>query len=175
MNPKIILFSILFLTITASLFCVEFSTLRGSELLVGSGSEQVGRSGAGIALSNSAEALYWNPAGIVDSDGLTFFGSANPLQGANDFSIVVPGNRISFIPNSISLAAGYLTRLRFKGDSKDEIWSGFSHHLLEMAMLDLGDDFQGKIDSRTADFRLAVAWEKSDSTLKLGTTICYLQ
>ena len=153
---------------------VEFTTLRGSELIVGSGAEQVGRSGAGIAISNSAEALYWNPAGISNTKYITLFGSANPLEGANDFTLVLPGNRVSFLPNSISIAAGYLTRLRFIGESKNEIWSGFSHHLLEMAMLDVGDDFQGIIDSRTADYRLAVAWQNSDSSLRIGTTICYL-
>jgi len=174
MNPNNWLLAALFSMFIVTLNCVDFTTLRGSELLVGSGAEQVGRSGAGIAYSKSAEALYWNPAGISYSKVITIFSSANPLDGVNDFTLVIPGNKVIFLPSSISIAGGYLTRLRFIGDSKDEIWSGFSHHLLEMAMLDLGDDFQGKIDSRTADFRLAVAWENSDSTLKIGTTICYL-
>ena len=169
MNRKMILFSILFLMISVPFFCVEFSTLRGSELIIGSGAEQVGRGRSGISISRQAEALYWNPAGIAETNHLTLFGAANPLQAANDITVVIP------ISNSITLASGYLTRLRFKGDSKDEIWSGFSHHLLEMAMLDVGDDFQGVIDSRTADYRLALAWQNKNSNLKLGTTICFLQ
>jgi len=174
MSVKLFLLAILILLSTSSILGVDFETLRGSELLVGSGAEQVGRSGAGIAFTNSAEALYWNSSGISHSNDIVLFGSANPLQGANDFTLVIPGSKVFFLPNSITIAGGYLTRLRFKGDSGDELWEGFANHLLEMAMLDLGDDFQGKIDSRTADYRLAVAWKNTDSTLKIGTTICYL-
>lgn len=153
---------------------VNFSKLRGSDLLIGVGSTSAGKSGAVSAGINSGEAIYWNPAGLGNLHNFTMLASGNPDSAINDIAIIAPGICFKFLPDSLTLSTGYLTRLRFAGDSGNEVWDGFALHILDMSMLDVGEDFQGSVDSRTIEYRVGATWNFNNVPLKAGIQICYL-
>lgn len=153
---------------------VSFDVLRGSELLFGSGAAMAATSGSGSAVARDAAAFYWNPAGMAGAEHVSVSIHGNPGVGLNDATLIVPGSRVSFLPDSLALAAGYVTRLRFRGDSGNAPWNGFALHIMDISMLDVGADFQGGVDSRTQEFRLGAAWSFEALPIKAGLELCYL-
>jgi len=67
----------------------------------------------------------------------------------------------------LAFGLSHVTRLRFQGDSGGGDWSGYPSHLLDLSMVNVGDDFTGDIDSKTTDTRLSLAftppWHKKMS------------
>lgn len=168
------LFSVFLCLITVAHTAVSFDVLRGSELLFGSGAAMAATGGAGSAVARDADAFYWNPAGMASAEQWYVRVNGNPGVGCNDATLLLPGRRVSFLPDSLALAAGYVTRLRFRGDSGDAPWNGFALHIMDISMLDIGDDFRGAVDSRTQEFRVGAAWAFSSIPLRAGLELCYL-
>ena len=137
---------------------VDFSRLYGSDLGMGIGARAAGMGGAFVSLADDASAVFWNPAGLAAAKRLQLFVSG---ETPSDFSAVAlvwaPGFAFAEAVD-LAVGVGHVRRLVFTGDSGAENWSGYSSHLLDVAMIDVGLDFSGRIDSNTYDNRISVAF-----------------
>lgn len=137
---------------------VDFMRLNGSDLSMGVGARAISMGGAYVASADDASAVFWNPAGLTRlKNNQVFFAAYLP----DEFSA---GSIIFRTPpggsNSVNLAVGLsrVNRLRFRGDSGDDTWDGYPSHLLDLSMVDAGDDFRGIINSKTRDSRISLAF-----------------
>jgi hypothetical protein len=89
----------------------------------------------------------------------------------NNLFIALNPNIFKIKNQNIVLGFGIVNRLRFKGKSDSE-WSGYATHLLDLTMIYV-DNFTGKIDSQSYDYRIAFAI-KASRKLNLGITFVRL-
>ena len=74
-----------------------------------------------------------------------------------------------------TVGLGIINRLSFKGDSGLGTWEGYPSHLLDIAMIDIDDDFSGKIKSDTYDIRLSLGMTPGKhKKLSLGMNLAYI-
>lgn len=136
---------------------VDFQRLNGSDLGMGVGARAMAMSGAFSSVADDASAIFWNPAGLSRLKENQLLISGNLFE---DLSAVVTAYQpqISFLEHyRFAVGLGYINRLSFKGDSGNGTWNGYPAHLLDLAMLDAGEDYSGRADSRTYDIRLSLA------------------
>ncbi len=145
---------------------VSFDNLYGSDLGMGIGARAIGLGGAFVSIADDASSVYWNPAGMAgikpgikpDINGIQLFLSD---EAPADFSIasVIYSPSVSFLQDiDLTLGVSYIRRLRFRGDSGAGNWSGYPSHLLDLSMVDVGEDFSGRINSKTCDTRISLAF-----------------
>ena len=159
---------------------VDFDKLYGSDLGMGIGARAIGLGGAFVSIADDSSAVYWNPAGLTDIKpdihGAQVFLSA---ETPADFSAasVIFSPKISYLQAiDLTLGISYIRRLRFRGDSGDEDWSGYPSHLLDLSMVDAGENFFGKINSKTCDTRISIAFSPPEITkLSFGFNYIFLQ
>jgi len=146
---------------------VDFDKLYASDLGMGIGARAMSLGGAFVAVANDPTAVYWNPAGLTAISGLQIFLSAETIADFSAASLVYAPETPFPSQMDISFGISHVTRLRFQGDSGDDDWSGYPAHLLDLSMVNVGDDFTGDIDSKTTDTRLSLAftppWHKNIS------------
>lgn len=171
MNRKLLILFVLFFQTIIFLESVNFEKLNGSDLLLGIGARQIALGGAGSLLKESPGSIYWNPAllaSINDQELQIDLESPNQI---NNLILVLNSSKFKILSRKFTLGLSVINRLSIKGNSK-EIWSGYAVHLLDLTMIDLSD-FQGKIDSKTYDYRLAFALQLSEK-LNLGVNLVRL-
>ena len=132
---------------------VDFDRLSGSDLLSGVGPRAIGLGGAFTAIADEGSAVYWNPAGLAGLPKNTVFVSGNYPSEFGAAGIVVKPHR------HLALGITHINRLRFDGDSGAGDWSGYPSHLLDLTMIDVEASFSGRIDSKTTDLRLSIAFK----------------
>ena len=154
---------------------VDFEKLHGSDLGMGTGARATGMGGAFVAIADDASAAFWNPAGLTQLE-------SNQILISADYPAEFSSAGLAFKPpfealekHAFTVGLGLVNRLNFVGDSGDDVWSGYPAHLLDLAMVDPGDDFSGSIHSNTFDARLSVAfvppkWDK----LSLGLNLVHM-
>ncbi len=136
---------------------VDFERLHGSDLGIGIGARAIGLAGAFVSIADDASAIFWNPAGLTQLNDHQIFLSADlPLDFSAAALIYKPASA-SLSQFDFTLGLGLVNRLSFKADSGNGTWAGYPSHLLDMAMIDVEDDFSGEIDSNTYDLRLSLA------------------
>ena len=155
---------------------VDFEKLYGSDLGMGVGARAMGLGGAFVAVADDASAVFWNPAGLTAMDRTQIFLSAESPADMSAAALIFSPEVAFCRAMDLTFGVSYIRRLRFKGDSGNDNWSGYPAHLLDLAMVDAGEDFSGKINSDTWDTRLSVAfsppWNKK---LSLGVNYIFLQ
>jgi hypothetical protein len=109
--------------------------------------------GAFTAIADEGAAVYWNPAGLAGLETHEIFFYGNCPSEFNAAGIVVKPHRI------FAMGLTRITRLRFDGDSGSDDWSGYPSHLLDLTMIDIEESFSGRIDSKTTDTRLSLAFK----------------
>ncbi len=186
-----ILFFLLIFT-HAAFADVDFDKLYGSDLGMGIGARAIGLGGAFVSIADDASSVYWNPAGMPDIksniksnikssikpgiDGVQLYLSA---EAPNDFSTasIIYSPQLSFLQTiDFTLGVSYIQRLRFRGDSGDGDWSGYPSHLLDLSMVDVGEDFSGKINSKTCDTRISLAFSPlRNKKLSFGFNYIFLK
>ena len=154
---------------------VDFEHLNGSDLGMGIGARAVGLAGAFTAVADDASAIFWNPSGLTQlSDHQLYLSVDLPAEISAAALIYRP---ISASPEGIDLAFGLgrINRLSFKGDSGSDPWDGYAANLLDMAMIDISDDFSGRISSNTNDIRLSMALTPPGrKKLSFGLNLAYI-
>ncbi len=158
-TSRYFLLVLLFVSMSAAAYAdVKFDKLGGSDLGMGVGARAMGMGGAFVSVADDASAVFWNPAGLVKLTNNQLLVSADPLE---DFSaaILIYRPSVSVLKKyRFAIGLGFLNQLSFKGDSGESTWSGYPNHLLDIAMIDIEDDFQGSIDSKTYNYRLSMAF-----------------
>ena len=167
---------------------VDFEKLYGSDLGMGIGARAIGLGGAFVSIADDASSVYWNPAGMTDIKpsikpsmkqyigGVQLFLSA---EAPTDFSTasVIFSPKLSFLQTiDFTLGVSYIRRLRFSGESGTGDWSGYSSHLLDLSMVDVGENFSGKINSKTCDTRISLAFSPfRNKKLSFGFNYIFLK
>ncbi len=73
------------------------------------------------------------------------------------------------------MGIGVINRLSFDGDSGKDSWEGYPSHILDLAMIEVDENFSGKIDSKTFDGRLSIAFSlPTYKQLSFGTSFVYV-
>lgn len=166
-----IIFSFLFIILSGSLISVEFDNLNGSDLMMGIGARQIALGGAGSLLSDSPGSIYWNAAGLAEINNSQLQIDLETPGQINNLILVINSPKFQIFSWKFTLGFSKINRMRFVGES-EEFWDGYAAHLLDLTMLDV-DDFKGKIDSKTYDYRLTFAFRTSDK-LSFGLTLIRL-
>lgn len=151
---------------------VDFDRLHGSDLGMGIGARAIGMGGAFVAIANDASAIFWNPSGLTQvTDNQLFLSVDLPADLSSAVVVYKPTfEKLKDIHFTVGL--GLIERLSFKGEG---VWKGYSANLLDIAMIDIGDDFSGKIDSHTYDLRLSMAMTpKCFQRISLGINLAYI-
>ncbi|HPR18401.1 MAG TPA: hypothetical protein PLD62_09160 [Candidatus Cloacimonadota bacterium] len=168
---KRVLYITCFFLLTSLLFPVEFDNLNGSDLMLGVGARQIALGGAGSLIESSPATIFWNPAGLADFENSELqIDFETPIQ-VNDLVFVFSHPKLHFAKIPFNLGFSIINRLRFKGEG-DEVWSGYSAHLLDLTMINM-NNFRGKIDSKTYDYRLSITAKPSEK-IRAGLTLVRL-
>ena len=154
---------------------VDFEKLHGSDLGMGTGARAIGMGGAFVAVADDASASFWNPAGLTQL-------KSNQIFLSLDYPGEISSLGLAFKPpvevlkkHAVTIGLSFVNRLSFVGDSGDDTWSGYPAHLLNLAMVDPGDDFSGSIRSKTFDARLSLAFVPSKwDKLSLGLNLVHI-
>ena len=154
---------------------VDFDELNGSDLGMGIGARAIGLGGAFVSIADDASATFWNPAGLTNIKSNQFLLSADLPADFSASSLVY---RLSFwglekIDFTVGLSL--INRLRIKGDSGDDTWSGYSLYLLDLGMIDVEEDFSGSTDSKTYDTRVSLSFiHPKYRNLSIGLNLIHL-
>ena len=154
---------------------VDFDYLHGSDLGMGIGARAMSMGGAFTAVADDASAVFWNPAGLAQlTDNQLFLSVDDPGVFSNAGIIYRPPVK-ALRRRQLTIGLAMVNRLRFNGDSGEDVWDDYSSTLLSMAMVDADDDFSGEIQSRTTDLRFSLAFSPLDSKrLLLGINYIHL-
>ena len=142
---------------------VDFDYLHGSDLGIGIGARAISMSGAFTAVADDASAVFWNPAGLAQLADNQAFLSGDYPGGFSSAGLVYLPRAKSFKNLQMAFGLALVNRLRFKGDSGEEIWDEYASNLLSLAMVDIDEEYAGTIDSRTMDIRFSLALQPLSS------------
>lgn len=136
---------------------VDFDYLHGSDLGIGIGARAISMSGAFTAIADDASAVFWNPAGLAQLTDNQVYLSGDYPGGFSSAGIAYRPALKALQIRQVAIGLATVNRLRFKGDSGDDTWDEYASNLASLAMVDLGDDFSGEIESQTMDVRFSLA------------------
>ena len=136
---------------------VDFDYLHGSDLGMGIGARAISMSGAFTAVADDASAVFWNPAGLAQLADNQVYLSGDYPGGFSSAGIAYRPALKALRNRQVAIGLAIVNRLRFKGDSGDDTWDEYASNLASLAMVDLGDDFSGEIESQTMDVRFSLA------------------
>lgn len=137
---------------------VQFDALNGSDLGMGVGARAIGLGGAFVAIADDPSATFWNPAGLTQVERSQFFLSADLPDDFSAFSLVFKPSFWHLARLNVAIGVSLINRLRIKGDSGSGTWGERPSHLLDLATIELEEDFSGAIDSETGDTRLSISF-----------------
>jgi len=136
---------------------VDFDYLHGSDLAIGIGARAISMSGAFTAVADDASAVFWNPAGLAQLADNQVYLSGDYPGGFSSAGIAYRPAFKALQNRQVAIGLAIVNRLRFKGDSGDDTWDEYASNLASLAMVDLGEDFSGEIESQTMDIRFSLA------------------
>jgi hypothetical protein len=136
---------------------VDFDHLNGADLGMGIGARAISMGGAFTAICDDVSAVFWNPAGLTQLEDNQTFLSGDYPEEFSSAGIAYQPRLHTFKEYHLTFGVSIVNRLSFYGDSGEEVWDGYTTHLLHLAMVDSSDDFSGKIRSKTMDIRFSLA------------------
>ncbi len=138
---------------------VDFDRLNGADLGMGVGARAIGMAGAFTAVADDATAFFWNPAGLTQIEDHQLFLAADIPADFGAAALIYKPKGEWLRRHGFTIGLGLVDRLSFKGDSGDSTWEGYPSHLLDISMIDIDPTFSGRINSRTYDAWLSVAFQ----------------
>lgn len=138
---------------------------EGADTGVGLGARYIAMAGIGTALADDVYAAYYNPAGLVEVEGVQLSVSRQSNQRYHPLSFVGAAWRLP-LPASLGMRAGaaaaYYPRVHARANgafTDKEFESVFLRYLLP----GIPGTFDGEIDTKTKSYRLAAGLAPSDS------------
>ncbi len=148
---------------------VSFSRLYGSDLGMGIGARAISMGGAFVSVADDPSAVFWNPAGLTELSGTQFFLSAETPEDFSTASVIYSPDISVLKKFNTCFGVSFINRLRFKGDSGTGTWNGAPSHVLDLSMVDVGENYSGKVDSTTRDIRFSAAFSPGfNKNLSIG-------
>ena len=155
---------------------VSFSKLYGSDLGMGIGAKAIGMGGAFVSIADDPSAVFWNPAGLTELKGTQFYLSAETPEDFSAASIIYSPSASFLKAFNTSFGISFINRLRFKGDSGSATWEGAPSHVLDLSMVDVGENYSGKVDSTTRDIRFSAAFSPGfNKNLSFGMNYMFIE
>lgn len=158
--------------------------VEGSDLVMGVGAESIAMAGAVSARVDDIYAIYWNPAGLADSQHSNL--SISRQLDGKLIDVSFAGVSTSYVFNSLkklkaTFAFALIQRLSIRASGRfqeGDIESLF----LDYALPEIPDDFAGHVNSKTKEYRFAIGilpsknspWRFGSSVglIKCGTSSC---
>ena len=154
---------------------VSFDELNGSDFGMGIGARAIGLGGAFVSIADDASATFWNPAGLANMKSNQFLLSADLPDDFSASSLVYRPSFWELQRSNFTVGLSLINRLRIKGDSGGDTWSGYSSYLLDLGMIDVEKDFSGSIDSNTRDTRVSLSFiHPKYRNLSIGLNLIHL-
>ena len=154
---------------------VAFDALHGSDLGMGIGARAIGLGGAFVAIADDASATFWNPAGLTSIRGNQFLVSADLPDGFSASSVVYKPSFWKLERVGLTLGLSLINRLRIKGASGDDTWSGHPSYILDLGMIEVEENFIGSVNSKTYDTRLSLSFVHPHYTdLSIGLNLIHV-
>jgi hypothetical protein len=154
---------------------VGFDALHGSDLGMGIGARAVGLGGAFVSIADDASATFWNPAGLTRIRCNQFLVSADLPDGFSVSSIVYKPTFLELESVNFTIGLSLINRLRIKGASGDDTWSGHPSYILDLGMIEVEEDFSGSVNSKTYDTRLSLSFVHPQYTnLSIGLNLIHV-
>ncbi|MBU1659217.1 hypothetical protein KKG72_09230 [bacterium] len=131
---------------------------EGSDLLMGVGAKEIARGGAAVAKTNDIYSIFWNPAGLseITAGEMSLSTQADGDLSRINFFGIAYAFPLEEIGIKISFAFAYIPRLYMKASGEFRE-SDFESVFLRYTLPGLSGNFDGKIDSKTDDLRVALA------------------
>lgn len=150
----------LLLTFSATL-CAQSFNAQGSDLLIGIGAKNIATASASTANTNDVYAIYYNPAGLseIKSGQFAISTQVDAKLGYVNFLGIAYAFPIESLNLKVAVALAYIPRLYIQSSGKyleDDIESVFLRYTLP----GLSPNFDGEIESKTNDYRFAVAFSE---------------
>ncbi len=166
---------ILFLSISQLLYAESFD-VQGSDLLMGVGSKNIATAGASTASSDDLYAIFYNPAGLseIASAQLALSAQADAKLGYVNFIGMAYAFELEELALKVSVAFAYIPRLYIR-TSGTYVEDDFESIFLRYTLPDLSPNFTGDIDSKTDDYRFAVAFAPLyNPSWSFGVSVAYV-
>ncbi|MBN2815802.1 MAG: hypothetical protein JXQ67_03915 [Campylobacterales bacterium] len=160
---------------SSQLFAESFD-VQGSDLLMGIGSTDIARAGASTASTNDLYAIFYNPAGLseIQTAQLALSAQADARLGYVNFFGMAYAFAVEPLSLKIAVAFAYIPRLYVK-TSGAFIEDDFESIFLRYTLPDLSPNFDGDIDSKTDDYRFAIAFTPLyNPSWSLGVSVGYV-
>lgn len=153
---------------------VHFEELSGTDLGMGTGARAIGLGGAFTAVADDVSATFWNPAGLSTLKSNEAHLSCYFPNEFSAASFAVKPPMDIFYKINFTFGISLVNRLRLKGDSGPEgTWDGYPSQILDLSMIEVGEEFSGKLDSKTMDTRLSVSLKIKK--LSLGASTVFIR
>ena len=154
---------------------VGFDALHGSDLGMGIGARAIGLGGAFVSIADDASATFWNPAGLTSIRCNQFLVSADLPDGFSASSVVYKPTFFELESVNLTIGLSLINRLRIKGASGDDTWSGHPSYILDLGMIEVEEDFSGSVNSKTYDKRLSLSFVHPQYTnLSIGLNLIHV-
>ena len=154
---------------------VGFDALHGSDLGMGIGARAIGLGGAFVSIADDASATFWNPAGLTSIRCNQFLVSADLPDGFSASSVVYKPTFFELESVNLTIGLSLINRLRIKGASGDDTWSGHPSYILDLGMIEVEEDFSGSVNSKTYDTRLSLSFVHPQYTnLSIGLNLIHV-
>ena len=154
---------------------VAFDALHGSDLGMGIGARAVGLGGAFVAIADDASATFWNPAGLTNIRGNQLLVSADLPDGFSASSLVYKPSFWELEKVNLTVGISLINRLRIKGASGDDTWSGHPSYILDLGMIEVEENFSGSVNSKTYDTRISLSFVHPHCTnLSIGLNLIHV-
>jgi hypothetical protein len=155
---------------------VDFDKLYGSDTGMGIGARAISFGGAFASIADDPSAVYWNPAGLTDVKSVQLFLSGETPASFSAIALIISPDAALLKSIKLTFGLSKIRRLRFSGDSGNDNWNGYPSHLLDLAMIDIGENFSGTINSKTCDTRISAAFTPSgNDRLSIGINYKFLE
>jgi hypothetical protein len=172
---KTLFIFILFNCLISSTLSSKVFKAEGSDLFMGIGAESISKSGAVTAEIKSLDSIFYNPAGLTEIDNYSIMVSAQTLD------TILPINFLGFSKTfhfhqqnlKLALAFGLYSRLVFYSEGKIKK-DDFESIFLQFALPGRKSELDGTIDSKTIDYRFAIAAAPLNNRWSVGFSTTYV-
>ena len=175
MKLQYLLISALSLVLHSQLYADSFDA-QGSDLLMGVGAKNIATGGASTANTNDIYAIFYNPAGLseIKSAQLSISTQADAKLGYVNFLGLAYAFPIESLNLKVAVAFAYIPRLYISASGK-YVEEDFESIFLRYTLPGLSPNFDGDIESKTDDYRFAIAFSPlQNPSWSLGVSAGYV-
>lgn len=167
---------ILLLVLTLNSYAAGSFNSAGSDLLMGVGAKNIASASASTANTDDIYAIFYNPAGLseITSAQMSLSSQLDSTLDYINFLGIAYAFPINALDLKVAVAFGYIPRLLIKASGKYSE-NDFESIFVRYTLPGLSPDFDGNIDSKTDEYRFAMAFSRlHNPSWSLGVSAGYV-